>query len=140
MMSRSGPSAGKDTFPSPRFHLLIRHILCRLQRGPDGKFDDAKLAEIIYNAINTPAHAFGARGVPESMRVVEIMTIEQNRAWGTCTLNEFRKFFGLKPLRDFKEWNPDPAVNVSFLCSSLRYRVSDMSVISGSSSGTVWAY
>jgi linoleate 10R-lipoxygenase len=83
-----------------------------LQRNAQGKFDDVALAEIIYNAINTPAHSFGARGVPECMRVVEIMTIEQNRAWGCCTLNEFRKFFGLKPLRDFKEWNPDPAVNV----------------------------
>lgn len=45
------------------------------------------------------------------MRVVEIMTIEQNRAWGTCTLNEFRKFFGLKPLSSFVEWNPDPAIH-----------------------------
>jgi linoleate 10R-lipoxygenase len=47
------------------------------------------------------------------MRVVEIMTIEQNRSWGTCTLNEFRKFFGLRPWKDFKEWNPDPEINVS---------------------------
>jgi linoleate 10R-lipoxygenase len=47
------------------------------------------------------------------MRVVEIMTIEQQRAWGCCTLNEFRRFFGLKPLKDFKEWNPDPAISTA---------------------------
>jgi hypothetical protein len=93
------------------FSRLDANCLLRLQRGADGKFDDGDLASIIYAAINTPAHAFGARSTPAAMRVVEIMTIEQNRAWGTCTLNEFRKFFGLKPLESFVEWNPDPAVH-----------------------------
>jgi len=38
-----------------------------------------------------PASAFKARGTPHAMRLHEIMGIEANRRWGTCTLNEFRK-------------------------------------------------
>lgn len=33
------------------------------------------------------------------MRLHEIMGIEQNRKWGVCTMNEFRKFLGLKSAR-----------------------------------------
>ena len=43
-----------------------------------------------------PAAAFGARGIPAIMRVNEIMGLEQSRRWGICSLNEFRKFLGLK--------------------------------------------
>lgn len=42
------------------------------------------------------AGAFGARGTPGIMRLNEIMGIEANRTWGVCSLNEFRKFLGLK--------------------------------------------
>ena len=38
-----------------------------------------------------PAGAFKARGTPHVMRLHEIMGIEQNRAWGVCSLNDFRK-------------------------------------------------
>ncbi|KZT61366.1 heme peroxidase [Calocera cornea HHB12733] len=74
------------------------------------RFDDAQLATIIKNATEAPAHAFGARQIPEALRVVEIMTIQQGRAWGCCTLNEFRQFFGLKAYSSFKEWNPNPEI------------------------------
>jgi hypothetical protein len=30
------------------------------------------------------------------MRLHEVMGLEQSRAWGVCTMNEFRKFIGLK--------------------------------------------
>lgn len=30
------------------------------------------------------------------MRLNEIMGLEQSRAWGVCSLNDFRKFLGLK--------------------------------------------
>lgn len=30
------------------------------------------------------------------MRLHEIMGIEQNRQWGVCSLNDFRKYLGLK--------------------------------------------
>jgi linoleate 10R-lipoxygenase len=71
-------------------HRWLTWIRAGLKRGPDGRFSDEDISSTIYAAINTPAHAFGARSTPECMRVIEIMTIQQNRMWGTCTLNEFR--------------------------------------------------
>ncbi len=38
-----------------------------------------------------PAAAFKARGTPNVMRMHEMMGIEQNRQWGVCSLNDFRK-------------------------------------------------
>ncbi|KAI0313699.1 heme peroxidase [Amylostereum chailletii] len=81
-----------------------------LKRGPDGRFADADLARILLNATEAPASAYKARGIPEALRVIEILSIEQARSWGTCSMNEFRQFIGLKPYADFKEWNPDPKV------------------------------
>ncbi|EPQ51552.1 heme peroxidase [Gloeophyllum trabeum ATCC 11539] len=81
-----------------------------LQRNSDGRFDDAQLAQILQNATEHPASAFGARRTPEVLRIIEILGMEQARSWGVCTMNEFRKFMGLKPYADFKEWNPDPSI------------------------------
>lgn len=67
-----------------------------LKRGPDGSFKDADIANILHNATESAACAFKARGIPSVLRVIEIMGIEQGRAWGACSLNEFRKFVGLK--------------------------------------------
>lgn len=68
-----------------------------LQRDPQtGRFDDDALANILQNATETAAQSFRARGTPDVMRVVEMLAIEQSRSWGVCTLNEFRKFLGLK--------------------------------------------
>ncbi|KIO24703.1 hypothetical protein M407DRAFT_25950 [Tulasnella calospora MUT 4182] len=72
----------------------------------DGKFRDEDLAKILLDASEQSASAFKARGTPHVMRVVEILGIQQNREWGTCSLNEFRKFLGLKPYNTFDEWNP----------------------------------
>ncbi|KAH7919845.1 heme peroxidase [Leucogyrophana mollusca] len=80
-------------------------------RGPDGRFNDNELARILHDATEHPAGAFRARGVPDVLRVAEILGIEQARTWGACTLNEFRKFIGLKPYASFKEWNPDPEIH-----------------------------
>lgn len=81
-----------------------------LKRGDDGRFKDSELAAIIKNAIEHPAATFGARGTPHIMRLHEIMGIESNRRWGVCSLNEFRKFLGLKPYSSFLEWNSDPEI------------------------------
>ncbi|KAN0138081.1 hypothetical protein V8E53_003970 [Lactarius tabidus] len=81
-----------------------------LQRGTDGKFDDTQLAAVLKDAIEQPAAAFGARGTPQIMRLQEIMGIEANRSWGVCSLNEFRKFLGLKTYESFLEWNPDKEI------------------------------
>ena len=89
-------------------------LSCSLTRGPDGKFDDTKLAAIIkdacvalldncgrpadyYGRIEHPAGSFGARGTPHVMRLHEIMGIEANRRWGVCSLNEFRKVCAFLP-------------------------------------------
>ncbi|KAF9809341.1 hypothetical protein IEO21_07443 [Rhodonia placenta] len=81
-----------------------------LKRGPDGRYNDVELANILQSATEAPASAFGARGTPEVLRVIEILGIMQARSWGTCSLNEFRSFMGLKPYSTFAEWNPDPKI------------------------------
>ncbi|KAG5337783.1 hypothetical protein C0989_008908 [Termitomyces sp. Mn162] len=62
--------------------LFISHSR-RLMRNPDGTFSDDDLAEILYMATENPAGAFRGRGTPTVLRLVEIMGIEQSRAWGT---------------------------------------------------------
>jgi hypothetical protein len=81
----------------------------------NGRFADADLARILQNATAASANAFGARGTPEVLRVVELLSIQQGREWGACTvrtfchvfcrcliallqLNEFRVFMGLNRL------------------------------------------
>jgi linoleate 10R-lipoxygenase len=54
--------------------------------------------------------AFGARNIPKSLRAITMLGIEQARVWNCGTLNEFRKFFGLKQYETFEEINPDPYV------------------------------
>ena len=54
------------------------------------------LAKILQDATEADAGAFRARGIPEAMKFIELIAIEQARSWGTCSLNEFRRFMGLK--------------------------------------------
>ncbi|KAJ3989347.1 linoleate diol synthase [Lentinula detonsa] len=81
-----------------------------LQRQEDGTFKDEDLADLLKNATEHSAGAFRARGTPECMRLHEIMGITQNRAWGVCSLNDFRKYLGLKPFTSFLEWNSNPEI------------------------------
>ncbi len=60
-----------------------------LERGSDGKFKDSDLAEIITSSIEEPAHAFGAHGTPNSLRIVDIMgQLQARELFNVCTLNE----------------------------------------------------
>lgn len=60
-----------------------------IKRGPDGRFNDIDLAEIIKDCIEEPAHAFGAHGTPASLKVVDILGQLQARdIFNVCTLNE----------------------------------------------------
>ncbi|KAJ7247649.1 heme peroxidase [Mycena haematopus] len=81
-----------------------------MKRQDDGTFRDEDLANLLYNATEHPAAAFRARGTPASMRLHEMMGIEQNRRWGVCSLNDFRQYLGLKRYANFREWNPDPEI------------------------------
>lgn len=59
-----------------------------LKRDPKtNAFNSADLANLIQNATEASASAFKARGIPEVLRVVEVMGIEQARRWGTCTVS-----------------------------------------------------
>lgn len=81
-----------------------------LERQADGRFKDEDLARVLQNATEHPAGAFRARGTPPIMRLNEVMGIEQSRAWGVCSLNDFRKFLGLKTYKSFLEWNSNPEI------------------------------
>lgn len=84
-----------------------------LKRDANGRFNDDDLANILHNSTDYRAGSFKARGIPVAMRIIEILGIKQARSWGTCSLNEFRKFLGLKPYKTFKEWNPDPEIHTA---------------------------
>ncbi|KAI9759515.1 MAG: hypothetical protein M4579_002274 [Chaenotheca gracillima] len=82
----------------------------KLKRGSDGKFNDDELVEIMTSSIEDTAGAFGANNVPKVLRAVEILGMQQARKWNLGSLNEFRKFFGLKPHETFEDINSDPKV------------------------------
>ncbi|KAF9787785.1 heme peroxidase [Thelephora terrestris] len=100
-------AAGKAMLPGPD---VKAWTFGGLDRGPDGSFEDADIANYLQSATESAASAFKARGIPSVLRVIEIMGIEQGRAWGACSLNEFRKFVGLRPYESFEEWNPNPEI------------------------------
>jgi hypothetical protein len=90
----SGLLPGKISAPIP---LHVTYTIARsLKRGPDGRFSDDDLANILQSATSRPAGAFRGRGTAPVLRLVEIMGIEQSRRWGVCTMNKFRKFLGLR--------------------------------------------
>lgn len=61
-----------------------------LQRGPDGRFSDVDLAEIIKDCIEEPAHEFGAHATPESLKIVDIMgQLQARNVFNVCTMNEY---------------------------------------------------
>ncbi|GJE90952.1 linoleate diol synthase and cytochrome P450 domain-containing protein [Phanerochaete sordida] len=83
----------------------------RQTEGPyKGWFKDEDLAQILMLATEHPAGAFGARHTPSCMRLHEVMGIEASRRWGCCSLNDFRKFLGLKPYATFLEWNSNKEI------------------------------
>lgn len=81
-----------------------------MQRDANGKYADDDLVKILTESIEDCAGSFGANNVPKALRAVEILGMQQARKWGLATLNEFRKFFGLKPHDTFESINSDPKV------------------------------
>ncbi|KAI4619430.1 uncharacterized protein J4E87_007319 [Alternaria ethzedia] len=79
-----------------------------LERGADGRFNDAQLSELIKDCIEEPAHAFGAHGTPASLKVVDLMgQLQAREMFNVCTLNEFRRYLNLKPYDTFEDWCSD---------------------------------
>lgn len=74
-------------------------------RQPDGSYADETIVNLLSDSTERVAGAFGARGVPAVMRVVEEMGIRASRSeWGVGTMNEFRRFLHLKEFGSFEEW------------------------------------
>jgi len=73
-------------------------VLSHDQIPPTSRPTDAEL----------PVAAFGAHQVPAVLKPVVLLGITQARGWHVGTLNELRKFLGLKPHRTFEDINPDP--------------------------------
>lgn len=65
----------------------------------------------LVNLLTHHIGSFGPRNVPKVLRAVEILGIHQARRWGCASLNEFRKFFGLKEYNTFEEINSDPEIS-----------------------------
>lgn len=60
-----------------------------LERQADGRFSDFELGELIKDAIEEPAHEFGAHGTPASLRIVDILgQLQAREVFNVCTLNE----------------------------------------------------
>jgi hypothetical protein len=89
----------------------VKRDFAQLRRDMSGKFNDDDLVAILTSSIEDVAGASGANNVPEVLRAVEILGMEQARAWRCATLNEFRKFFGLTPHKNFEDINSDPVVS-----------------------------
>ncbi|KAL5603616.1 hypothetical protein FOVSG1_006366 [Fusarium oxysporum f. sp. vasinfectum] len=81
-----------------------------LERNSDGSFPDDKLVEIVQDATESVAGAFGARNVPAVLKVIEMYGIEQGREWGLASLNELRQFFKLEPYSSFADVTTDPSI------------------------------
>jgi linoleate 8R-lipoxygenase / 9,12-octadecadienoate 8-hydroperoxide 8R-isomerase len=117
-----------ETIPWHKFVLIASKVEDELQAmDPEdrpfsgltkvnGKFKDDDLVEILASSIEDCANSFGANRVPSVMRVIEILGIEQARAWNVASLNEFRKYFGLEPHATFESINSDP-----FVANQLRH-------------------
>jgi hypothetical protein len=76
---------GKKLFETEAKHWTFGN----LKRQADGRFKDSELAEIIKNCVDEPAHEFGARGTPASLKVVDILgQIQAREVFNVCTLNE----------------------------------------------------
>ncbi|RMZ89577.1 hypothetical protein DV736_g3200, partial [Chaetothyriales sp. CBS 134916] len=79
----------------------------KYRRNSRGCFHDEDLCNILSNATEDVAGAFGPRNVPIAMKLIETMGIKQARAWNVATLNELRKFFKLDPHKTFSEITRD---------------------------------
>ena len=81
-----------------------------LKRAKDGSLDENALVKILADGIEDMAGAFGSKNVPQILRSVEILGINQARSWNLASLNEFRSFFGLTKHETFESINSDPEV------------------------------
>jgi linoleate 8R-lipoxygenase/9,12-octadecadienoate 8-hydroperoxide 8R-isomerase len=87
-----------------------KRLFAGLKRNDDGTLPDQPLVDILVSSVEDCANSFGPNRVPEVMRAIEVLGIEQSRSWNLCSLNEFRKYFGLEPHRTFDDITSDKYV------------------------------
>lgn len=92
-----------------------KRVFNKMKRKADGTFDDDELVKVLVESVEDCANSFGAQRVPAVMRAIEVLGIEQARAWNCATLNEFRKYFNLTPHTSFEDINPDVADQLKHL-------------------------
>ncbi|BFZ60176.1 hypothetical protein YB2330_001199 [Saitoella coloradoensis] len=115
----------EDKDPRERDYFLpnywTKHDPRRLKKTPladpdkVGLYPDEDLAKFLKASTDAPAGAFGGTQVPAIFEPIEIMGIEHGRKIGVCTLNEYRKFLGLRPFKTFEEMNPRLAADLKVL-------------------------
>ena len=88
----------------------LKRPFADLTRAEDGSLDEIALVKILTEGIEDKAGAFGSKNVPDILRSVEILGINQARSWNLASLNEFRSFFGLTKHKTFESINSDPEV------------------------------
>ena len=81
-----------------------------LKRDADGKLPDDELVELLTSSIEDTAGAFGPNNIPTALKAITVLGMQQSRVWNIGSLNEFRKFFGLKPHETFEDICSEPAV------------------------------
>ncbi|KAF2447352.1 heme peroxidase [Karstenula rhodostoma CBS 690.94] len=81
-----------------------------LKRNEDGSLPDQAIVDILVSSVEDCANSFGPNRVPAVMRAIEVLGIEQSRAWNLGSLNEFRKYFGLEPHTSFEDITSDKYV------------------------------
>jgi hypothetical protein len=95
----------KDTDPDP-----LKREFAGLKRNSDGTLPDQALVDELVSSVDDCANAFGPNQVPAIFRAIEVLGIEQARAWNLGSLNEFRKYFDLEPHNTFEDITSDKYV------------------------------
>ncbi|KAF1939138.1 hypothetical protein EJ02DRAFT_352903 [Clathrospora elynae] len=95
----------KKTDPDP-----LKRKFAGLTRKDNGKLQDQELVDMLTSSIEDCANSFGPNRVPSIFRAIEILGIEQSRAWNLGSLNEFRKHFKLEPHNTFEDITSDKYV------------------------------
>ena len=53
---------------------------------------------------------FGPNNIPTCLKAITVLGMQQARHWNLGSINEFRKFFGLKPHDSFEDLCNEPPV------------------------------
>ncbi len=112
MFSRHIEANLDTTITAQDIHVAFRNVFVPpaersfgMKHERDDKFSDDRLADILQRATEKTAGAFRARGTSPTLKLLEIIAINQARDWGVCTMNKFRQSLGLKQYASFEEWN-----------------------------------